>query len=148
LLDARSQAVLRRLSVFVGSFGVESAQHVLVDGAADEWVVLDELSTLIDKSLVQVDACNPPRYRLLETMRLFCAEQLARHGDAALAEERHGSAMAELAGQVEQAYWALGDAPWLARHAADYDELQAAFERACARRDVDVAALTGHALMR
>ena len=148
LLDRRAQAVMRRLSLFVGSFRVETAQRALADIEVDEWVVLDELCSLIDKSLVQVETGDPPRYRLLETMRLFCAEQLARCGDAVLAEQRHGSAMAELAVRVEEAYWELSDAAWLARHASDYDELQAAFDRACTRCDADVAALTGNALMR
>lgn len=148
LLDGRAQALMRRLSPFVGSFRVETAQRALADSEVDEWVVLDEFSSLIDKSLVQVESADPPRYRLLETMRLFCAEQLSSCGDALLAEQRHGSAMAELAAQVEEAYWSLSDAAWLARHASDYDELQATFDRACVRRDVDVAALAGNALMR
>lgn len=148
LLDGPAQALMRRLSPFVGSFRVETAQRALADSELDEWVVLDEISSLIDKSLVQVESADPPRYRLLETMRLFCAEQLTSCGDAVLAEQRHGTAMAELAAQVEEAYWSLSDAEWLARHASDYDELQAAFDRACARRDVDVAALVGNALMR
>ena len=79
---------------------------------------------------------------------MFCAEQLMRCGDAGLAEQRHGAAMAELAETIERHFWELSDATWLARYAADYDDLQIAFDRACARHDADVAAATGIALTR
>jgi len=148
LLDSREQTVLRRLSVFAGSFRVDTAQHAIADADMDEWAVLDALSALVDKSLVQTERLEPPRYRLLETMRLFCAEQLARCGDGELAEQRHGVAMAELAEAVERDFWEMSDAAWLARYAAEYDDLQIAFDRALARPDVDVAAATGIALVR
>ena len=148
LLDAREQVVLRRLSTFVGSFRVDTAQRAIAGDDMDEWVVLDALSTLVDKSLVQTERLEPPRYRLLETMRLFCAEQLERCGDGALAGQRHGVAMAELAESVERDFWEMSDAAWLSRYAAEYDDLQAAFDRAFGRQDVDVAAVTGIALMR
>jgi predicted ATPase/DNA-binding winged helix-turn-helix (wHTH) protein len=148
LLDPREQAVLRRLSVFAGSFRVDTAQRAIAGVEMDEWAVLDALSALVDKSLVQTERLDPPRYRLLETMRLFCAEQLQRCGDAALAEQRHGAALAELAEAVERDFWEMSDAAWLARYAAEYDDLQVAFDRALGRRDVEVAATTGIALVR
>jgi len=148
LLDADEQRVLRHLSVFAGSFRVEAAQHVVASGVADEWAVLDLLAQLIDKSLLQLECRDPPRYRLLETMRLFAASRLAESGDAAAIERRHGAAMAELAASIETSYWQMSDRQWLARHAPDYDDLQLAFDRACAARDVEVAALTGNALSR
>jgi predicted ATPase len=148
LLDPREQSVLRRLAVFAGSFRVDTAQRAIAGAEMDEWVVLDALSALVDKSLVQTERLDPPRYRLLETMRLFCAEQLQRCGDAALAEQRHGTALAELAEAVEHDFWEMSDAAWLARYAAEYDDLQIAFDRALGRHDVEVAAATGIALVR
>lgn len=148
LLDADEQRVLRHLSVFAGSFRVEGAQRVVASDTVDEWAVLDLLAQLIDKSLLQLERSEPPRYRLLETMRLFAASRLAESGDAGAAERRHGDAMAALAAEIETSYWQMGDRPWLDRHAPDYDDLQLAFDRACTRRDVEVAALTGNALSR
>lgn len=148
LLDADEQRALRHLSVFAGSFRIEAAQRVVASDAVDEWAVLDLLAQLIDKSLLQLERSEPPRYRLLETMRLFATSRLSESGDAGAVERRHGDAMAELAADVETSYWETGDRQWLARHAPDYDDLQLAFDRACARRDVEVAALTGNALSR
>jgi len=148
LLDADEQAALARLAVFAGSFRVEAAQHVAASVDVDEWAVLDLLAALIDKSLVQLERGEPPRYRLLETMRLFALARLAESGGTRAAERRHGEAMAELAAAIEASFWQLGDRAWLARYAADYDDLQLAFDRACARGDAEVAAHAGNALSR
>ena len=53
LLDGREQMVLRRLSVFVASFRIDSAQRAVAVDGLDEWAVLDTLAGLVDKSLVQ-----------------------------------------------------------------------------------------------
>jgi len=83
LTDAE-QAVFRRLGVFAGGCRMEMAQAVARDEAIDEWAVLDHLSTLVDKSLVVVDALDPPRYRLLESARAYALEQLGADEAAAL----------------------------------------------------------------
>ena len=42
--------------------------------------MLDQLGTLVHQSLVWVDPGEPPRYRLLESTRLYAREQLVAHG--------------------------------------------------------------------
>jgi predicted ATPase/DNA-binding winged helix-turn-helix (wHTH) protein len=151
LLTPHEQAVLRRLACFAGSFGLDAAEAVGALGAtsADERVaVIDALASLVDKSLVQTVAADPPRYRLPETMRLFASEQRRAAGEDASAAQAHGQAMVALARRLEDDYWALGDAPWLARYASDYDDLQAAFDRALNAGAAALAAHTGHALHR
>jgi hypothetical protein len=56
--------------------------------------------------------------------------------------------LADLAAEVETRYWDMGDEPWLAWHAPEYDDLQVAFDRACALREVRTAAVIGTALQR
>lgn len=72
---------LRRLGAFTGPFTLEAAQQLVVDTAIDDWGVLDLLGALVDKSLVMVDAGEPPRYRLLHAVRALALEQLAAHGE-------------------------------------------------------------------
>src|SRR6185369_15203927 len=127
LLSSEEQAVLRRLSVFAGSFRLDMAQRVAATEDLDEWMVLDSLTALIDKSLVQVERNEPPRYRLLETTRLYAAERLLEHAESEGTFLRHGAAMAALANESNQAYWTRPTKPWLIRYAADYNDLQAAF---------------------
>jgi len=148
LLSDPERTALRRLSAFVGSFRVDVAQHALADEDIDDWQALDALTGLVDKSLVQRESIEPPRYRLLDTVRLFEVDQCVRAGDGEDIARRHGQAMAALAEEVEASYWELPDETWLLRHAADYDDLRAAFERACARGDAEVAAIVGIALTR
>ena len=80
LLNDAERAVFRRLSVFAGGFTMELAQAVARDDQLDEWAVLDRLSALVDKSLVVADTGEPPRYRLLESARIFALEHLAEGG--------------------------------------------------------------------
>ncbi len=108
LLSPAEQAVLRRLGVFVGGFTLELAQQVAADdasGSLDSWAVLDALGTLVDRSLVSVDAGEPVRYRLLETMRVFALEQLATAGETAALRARHARAVANLFATVDESRW-------------------------------------------
>ena len=148
LLAPTERALLQQLALFAGSFRVDLVQAVRPDGAQDVWAVLDTLSSLVDKSLVQIESLEPPRYRLLESVRLYFHEQLQQQGTAGAAEARHGAALAALGEDAEASFWTLSESDWLARHAPDYDDLQAAFDRACARRDAGCAARTGEALLR
>ncbi|MEV4345143.1 BTAD domain-containing putative transcriptional regulator [Actinoplanes sp. NPDC049596] len=70
LLEADEQEAMRRLSVFAGGFTAEAARHVLGDDAVVE--------QLVDQSLVQVaDTPAGTRFRMLETVREFCAARRA-----------------------------------------------------------------------
>lgn len=77
LLDETDQAVLRRLAVFHAPFTLDGAEAVTADDrfvAAVE--VLDTLSRLVDKSLVEFDD-SADRYRLLTTVRQFGVDRCA-----------------------------------------------------------------------
>ena len=71
-LNEREQAVFKRLSVFRGGFQRDAA--VEVAGAS-----LPILSTLVDKSLIRLDANG--RYQIHELLRQYAAEQLEKSAD-------------------------------------------------------------------
>ena len=75
LLDEHERAVLRRFSVFSGGFTLDAAEAVAADELIDRYEVLDLLSRLVDKSLVQLDEDEhrDTRFRLLETIRQYAA---------------------------------------------------------------------------
>ncbi|MGW0661991.1 AfsR/SARP family transcriptional regulator [Streptodolium elevatio] len=90
LLDDRERALLRRLSVFAGGASLEAAETVLADGELvhrDD--VLDLLAGLVDKSLVDMFGTGEPRYRMLETIAAFAAEQRDDDGADAGVARRH-----------------------------------------------------------
>jgi predicted ATPase/DNA-binding winged helix-turn-helix (wHTH) protein len=97
LLDEPERAVLRRLGVFAGGFTLEAAQAVAGDSALDGWDVLEHLGALVDKSLVVAEGEPLPRYRLLETTRLFALERLAEAGETDAVLLRHAEHAIELA---------------------------------------------------
>lgn len=156
-LDDAQRAVLRRLSVFAGSFGLDAAQQVASDAALDEWATLDALAALVDHGLVQVQIQHGPattaapdkdvpRYRLAETTRLYAIEQLSAAGETASVEQRHQQTMVRAADEAAHALWTMTQPDRLSRFGANQDDLQIVFDAACARGDAEVAARTGQAL--
>src|SRR5205807_149127 len=76
LLSGDERVLLRRLSVFAGGFTLDAAEAVAGCEPLDEPAILDLLQSLVDKSLVIADLWgDEARYRLLETIRQYAAEQ-------------------------------------------------------------------------
>ncbi|HEX8959666.1 MAG TPA: BTAD domain-containing putative transcriptional regulator [Solirubrobacterales bacterium] len=98
LLDAGEQVLLRRLSVFAGSFGLEATEDVCAEDPLERSEAVALLGRLIDKSLVHVEeGSGDRRYRLLETVRQYAAEQLEEAGERDAFERRHRDWYVELA---------------------------------------------------
>ena len=81
LLDPEDQRVFRSLSVFAGGFGLADATAVVGGADGDEFEVLDQVTRLVDRSLVVHDG-ETGRYRLLETLRQFGGDRLVEAGEA------------------------------------------------------------------
>ena len=140
LLSEAERAVFRRLGVMVGTFDLETAQHVAAADGIDGWAVLDLLGALVDKSLVIADPGEPPRYRLLESGRAFALEKLHDAGETEATADRHLGAMLALFGPVRDAQWTMSLQQLRERHAADLDNLRAALDWA-ARDSADARLL-------
>ncbi len=81
LLSQSEREVLRRLSVFAGGFELEAAEVVCAAGSVDAFDAADLLGSLVDKSLVVADrTLESVRYRTLETIRQYAAQELLRSG--------------------------------------------------------------------
>jgi len=94
-LDDAEKALLRRCSVFVGGFDLQSACAVAgLDH--DEYGVLDLLDALVRKSLLAVDRLSGrTRYCMLETIREFAEEQLVVIGEAPAVRAGHARHFAQ-----------------------------------------------------
>lgn len=80
-LSQGEQALLRRLSVFAGSFEQAGAPGVFGESKS-ETEVIDLLARLVDKSLVASDeTAVGRRYRLLDTIKLYAWEKLEQAGE-------------------------------------------------------------------
>jgi len=130
LLTGAERAVLARLSVFAGGFGLAAAETVAAGPDVPPGEVLGHLGALVDKSLVQFgDAGNGPgRYRLLETVRQYAAGQLDALGPAAAQAARiaHRDFYLALAESAGPQLVAADQAAWLDRLDAELGNLRAA----------------------
>jgi predicted ATPase len=90
LLPATERAVLRRLSVFAGSFTLEAASAVAAGGGIADSDVFDYVTNLVSKSLIAADAGRVVmHYRFLETTRAYAVEKLNEHGEFQELARRH-----------------------------------------------------------
>jgi non-specific serine/threonine protein kinase len=124
LLTARERALMRRLGVFAGAFTLQAVEAVCAESATSEGEggamsamsaasTLDDLTRLVDKSLVQFDQ-ETGLYRLLETIRQYCLERLDEAGETAFIQRqrfawylhRAEAGAARLGGPDQQAWTA------------------------------------------
>ncbi|MGO8964206.1 MAG: helix-turn-helix transcriptional regulator [Mycobacterium sp.] len=90
LLTEPERVLFRRLAVFQGGFDLDAAQTVAGGGDVQRYQVLDQLTLLVDKSLVVADdSGGRTRYRLLETVRQYALEKLGESGEADAVRARH-----------------------------------------------------------
>ena len=79
LLTPTEQVILRRLSIFSGSFSRESAGGVVLGEGVEEADISETLLSLAVKSLLTTDTSGPLlRYRLLHVTRAFATERGSR----------------------------------------------------------------------
>lgn len=137
LLAAEERAVFRQLSVFSGSWSMDAAEAVCSLQARPDIDIASLIERLVQRSLVQVvEQREPFRYRLLETVRQFAAEQLADSTEFAAAGHRHRSWYVRLAEAVVPELLAPAD---LERLELDYTNLRAALRGAIQADDGDSA---------
>lgn len=97
LLSEPERALLRRLAVFAAGWSLGAAEAVCVGPPVESGQAAPLLAALVDKSLVQAE--DPPtgtRYRLLQAIKAFAAEQLALCGEPEAVRARHGTYFTEL----------------------------------------------------
>jgi non-specific serine/threonine protein kinase len=130
LLSEPERTLLCRLSVFPGGWTLDAAEDVCAGNGLERESILDLLSHLVDKSLVNVDddAGGERRYRCLETVRQYGRERLVRSDDAGRVRERHLEWFSALAQRAEPEITSRNQPQWLNRLHAEYGNLRCALE--------------------
>jgi predicted ATPase/class 3 adenylate cyclase len=128
LLSQPQQALLARLSLFVGSFSLAAAQAV--GGALGSDDTIDVIDQLVARSMVvAVEEAEESRFRLLEPIRQLAAEQLAARGEIDLAREAHTQWYLDLLVGLDERWRAGDDQGTWPVAARDLPNLKAAFDR-------------------
>jgi non-specific serine/threonine protein kinase len=147
LLTARERALMRRLGVFAGAFTLHAVEAICAEratsggtgGAMSDAATLDDLTRLVDKSLVQFDQ-ETGLYRLLETIRQYCLERLDEAGETAFIQRQRfawylhqaEAGAARIGGPDQQA--------WTAQLEREHDNYRAALAWAIEAGRTDEAA--------
>ncbi|HYP20585.1 MAG TPA: NB-ARC domain-containing protein, partial [Chloroflexia bacterium] len=126
LLSDTERLLFARLAVFAGGWTLEAAEGVYELG--DEAEVLELMSALVDKSLVQQRAIDrhEPRFAMLETVREYALERLEESGESEVLHRRHAAYFLKLAEEEERASQGPLQRAWLDRLETEHDNLRAA----------------------
>jgi predicted ATPase/DNA-binding SARP family transcriptional activator len=133
LLTEPERVLLRRLSVFPGSFTLEAMEAVCDALPLERTALFDLLSKLVEKSLVVVEkTAAGTRYRQLETVRQFGSEKLDRAGEAGQLSAAHSAYFLAfaVAHNPERTMGVVIEQPKLLDR--EHDNLRAALRWACA----------------
>ncbi|HEV2036703.1 MAG TPA: tetratricopeptide repeat protein [Candidatus Dormibacteraeota bacterium] len=130
LLDDDERVIFWRLSTFAGGFTLASAESVCSGAVGSAPDVVEMVTRLCDKSLVQLSASG--RYLLLETMREYGSEKLRSAGEAELVARRHAEHFLELSRDVGRRVYRKESEAVLATLALELDNIRAALAWAAA----------------
>ncbi|MBV9449411.1 MAG: winged helix-turn-helix domain-containing protein [Streptosporangiaceae bacterium] len=136
LLSVRQRRLFEVLSVFTGPFDLAAAETIANEGELGAADVDDLLGDLVTRSMLVVES-GPfgRRFRLLETMRQFAAERLARAGVTDLVAARHARWCLGRVTNIQPLLAGQGEVEGVARLDELWPNLRAAFDWACARDD-------------
>jgi non-specific serine/threonine protein kinase len=135
LLADGERVLFERLSVFAGGWSLEAAEAIC---GSD----IDVLARLLGKSLVAVEAgLLGPRYRMLETVRVYAAEKLRASGAEAELRDEHLAWFTRLAEESERVMRRALSVTWAERTRyalrlrQDMDNLRAAWHWSLSQAD-------------
>jgi non-specific serine/threonine protein kinase len=127
LLTEHERAMLRRVAVFAGGWTLPSAEQVCAGDGIDAAEVCEQLTSLVDKSLVATDEqAGATRYRMLETVRQYALERLRDSGEEAQWRGSHLACFVALGAEFNKEVMGTKQQAWLDRMAREHDNLRAA----------------------
>lgn len=127
LLSPAEQRLFAGLGVFVGGWTLAAAEAVCGALVETEAALVDVLTALLDKSLIRpMESAAPPRFVMLETIRLYAHERLAESDAGARLHWQHASFYLALVERAEPELAGAQAGEWLDRLAQEHENLRAA----------------------
>jgi tetratricopeptide (TPR) repeat protein len=130
LLDTFEQRLFRQIAVFVGGCMLEGVEAVCAALDGEAAGVVDGVSSLIDKSLLQrtEQESQKPRLVMLETIREYALEALATSGEMEDTRRAHAAYYLRLAEEAEPKLGGPRQTEWLDRLEREHENLRAALQ--------------------
>jgi tetratricopeptide (TPR) repeat protein len=130
LLNAAEQKLFRRLAVFACGCTLESAEAVCNTRRDLELDLLDAVSSLLDKNLLQrvQQSSGEPRFEMLWTIREYALERLSVNGEVESTRRAHAAYCIVLAEEGAALSTGRDRDNWLALCNAEHDNLRAALD--------------------
>lgn len=148
LLSEKEKSLFRRLAVFVGGWSLEAAESVCSDEGLNKDEILDLMSNLVDKSIINTEEfAREVRYHRLETIRQYAREKFLDTDEVENIRDRHLQYYLELAEQAEPEVLGQNQVTWLNLLEEELDNLRSALEWS-QHRDVGSFLRLGSALWR
>jgi predicted ATPase len=137
LLTDAEKRLFRRLAVFAGSCTLEAAEAVCNPRQDADLSVLDGMSSLVDKSLIQEADAAPDelRFTMLETVREYALEQLDASGEHPVTRRAHAAYCLIIAEEGLGPMTPAQREDWLARCQREHENHRAAFDHLIATHD-------------
>lgn len=127
LLEEAERVIFRRMGVFVAGATLEAADAVASGAECLQSEVLERLESLVAKSLVQQSqVAGETRLGMLETIREFALDELARSGEDTSVRRSHAAFFADLAEQAETGLADGQQVVWLERLDAEQGNISLA----------------------
>jgi predicted ATPase/DNA-binding winged helix-turn-helix (wHTH) protein len=129
LLPDRERRLLRHLAIFPAGFTLEAATAVASDASAAGPTVVEGIANLVAKSLVTLDESTPSgRWRLLETIREYALEKLAKSGEAEQVARRHAEFFRDFVAAPAFGSQSQPSVEEIARYGREIDNVRAALD--------------------
>ncbi|MEZ4651614.1 MAG: tetratricopeptide repeat protein [Candidatus Eisenbacteria bacterium] len=129
LLDDAETVLFRRFAVFLGGATLEAVEVICAGGSVDRSDVLDLVSRLVERHLLELDR-ERSRYRMLETIHVYAKRKLEESGETADVLARYREYFAGLTNRARESVRGEGEALWIRRYHADVENVRSALHSA------------------
>ncbi|AYG59978.1 ATP-binding protein [Rhizobium jaguaris] len=125
ILDADERVVLRRLSVFAGSFSMDAAVQVAACEMLTPQAVMEGVSGLVRKSLLY-SSMGPKTvsYRFLESTKLYGREKLADMSETSRSKRLHVEYVIDVLIEADAKWKDTGRSIWIERYSPLLDDIR------------------------
>ncbi len=141
LLSSAEQHLFRRLSVFIGGFTVEAAEYLYAALGASTLNVLDNLTSLLNKSLLQSveQGQDEPRLFMLAAIREYGLECLKLNEEEETTRYAHASYYLAMLEKVGPNLDGPEQRKWFDLLEREHNNLRAALQWSIERKDAELA---------